>query len=61
MIAYSKHQRWTIDHKWRPGKVKIVANSSLRKLMRAARRGLIPDERLFTIQTAMQKAQERTQ
>jgi hypothetical protein len=59
MRTHSKHYRQRQDGPWLPGKVKIVANSSLRKLMRAARRGLLPDERLFTIQTAMQKAAER--
>lgn len=58
-MRYSKHQRWTIDGKRIPGQCKIVANSSLRKLMRAARQGKIPDERMFTIQTAMGKAAER--
>ena len=38
------------------GAVNIRANSSLRKLMRAARRGKIPDERLVIIEAAERKA-----
>jgi hypothetical protein len=41
------------------GKVKIGKFSGLRKLMRAARRGLIPSERMFIIQTAERKAASR--
>lgn len=41
------------------GKVRIFANSSLRKLMRAARRGKIPDERLGIINRAMANAAKR--
>ena len=43
------------------GKCRIFANSSLRKLMRAARRGMIPDERMQIIQEAMQAAAKRAQ
>lgn len=35
------------------GHVKLSADSSLRKLMRASKRGTIPDERLVIIQQAM--------
>jgi hypothetical protein len=38
------------------GEVKIVERSSLRKLMRAARRDMIPPERMFIIQQAMEKS-----
>ena len=38
--------------------LKIGDYSSLRKLMRAAYQGRIPDERVVIIQTAMQKAGE---
>jgi hypothetical protein len=34
------------------GKVKITQHSGLRKLMRAARRGMIPEERLALIEFA---------
>lgn len=53
---------------WRPskrqtkalsGKVRIGENSSLRKLMRAAARGRIPDERQVIIDAAMQSAEKR--
>lgn len=35
------------------GRLRIADNSSLRKLMRAARRGMVPDERARTIGGAM--------
>jgi hypothetical protein len=38
------------------GEVRIFENSSLRKLMRAARRGKIPPERLGIIKRAVAKA-----
>jgi hypothetical protein len=38
------------------GKVKIGKFSGLRKLMRAARRGMVPPERLFVIEQAEKKA-----
>jgi hypothetical protein len=41
------------------GAVNIRANSSLRKLMRAARRGKIPPERMVIIKTAERKAASR--
>ena len=45
----------------KPGKgaVKIGDHSSLRKLMRAARRGKIPAERMGIIQRAMTNAAKR--
>ena len=48
-------------HHAEPGKgaLRIVRGSSLRKLMRAAARGKIPDERLVIIQTAMSRARDR--
>lgn len=50
-----------MGHKREPfkGRVGIKANSSLRKLMRAARRGKIPDDRLFVIEQAQKRAAER--
>ena len=41
------------------GKVRIVPSSSLRKLMRAARRGVIPDERAVIIHMAAGRASQR--
>lgn len=41
------------------GKVRIFPNSSLRKLMRAGRRGKIPPERMFIIEQAVQRAARR--
>ena len=41
------------------GKVKIGKESGFRKLMRAARRGKIPSERMVIIKTAERKAAER--
>ena len=41
------------------GEVRIFDNSSLRKLMRAARRGKIPAERLGIIQRAVARAATR--
>lgn len=41
------------------GKVRVVENSSLRKLMRAARRGKIPAERLGLINRAVARAATR--
>jgi len=55
----SKHQRWTPDNKWIPGKCRVLSNPSLRKMMRAARTGNMPDERQVTIDLAMQKAAKR--
>ena len=50
----SKHRRKPFF-----GNVKIVADSSLRKLMRASARGLIPDERQQVIDTAENSAHRR--
>lgn len=41
------------------GAVRIMAGSSLRKLMRAARRGKVPAERIRVIVQAMQSAARR--
>ena len=43
------------------GRVKIDRHSSLRKLMRAARRGMIPDERQTMIDTALAQARKRAE
>lgn len=50
----SKHRQFDQEGNWIPGAVKIAANSGLRKLMRAARRGLVPGERIFLIKTAQE-------
>lgn len=52
----SKHRQFDDDGKWIPGKVRINSNSSLRKLMRAARRGMMPPERQVIIDMAMRSA-----
>lgn len=49
----SKHRQFDADGKWIPGRVRINDNSRLRKLMRAARRGMVPAERARTIVGAM--------
>ncbi len=61
LVRRSKHcnARPDKEGKRHPGRVRIVANSSLRKMMRAARRGLVPAERLQIIATAMQSAVDR--
>ncbi len=41
------------------GKINISKHSSLRKLMRASRRGKIPDERMVIIEVAERKAASR--
>jgi hypothetical protein len=41
------------------GKVRIGSQSGLRKLARALRRGLVPDERMGAIKRAMDAAAER--
>lgn len=41
------------------GKVKIGSHSGLRKLARAMRRGLLPDERANVIARALKFAQDR--
>lgn len=60
MAAISKHQRFDSDGKFIPGKLRVARNSSLRKLMRAARRGKIPDERAVVIDAAVQSAGRNT-
>ena len=56
----SKHRQFDPDNgKWIEGRVRILADSSLRKLMRAARRGKMPDERQVIIDTAVGKAAKR--
>lgn len=54
----SKHRQFDIDppYKHMPGEVRILAGSSLRKMMRAARRGKMPEDRMFTIQEAQKSA-----
>lgn len=49
----SKHRQFDDKGKWIPGRVRIADNSSLRKLMRAARRGMVPDERVTLIGNSM--------
>ncbi len=46
--------------KRRKGEIRIEQFSSLRKLMRAARRGQIPSERLVVIQAAVRRALQRS-
>ena len=56
----SKHRQFDPDtHKHIPGEVIIMADSSLRKLMRAARRGKLPEDRQFKIAEAMKSAARR--
>lgn len=55
----SKHQRRDADGKWIPGKLRVFENSSLRKLMRATRRGMMPPERQVLIDAAVKRAGER--
>ena len=45
--------------KWGEGKVNIGPYSSLRKLMRAARRDKLPEERIGLIERAMESASKR--
>lgn len=49
----SKHRQFDKDGKWIEGKVHIGAASGLRKLMRAARRGKLPEDRMVLIQQTM--------
>ena len=56
----SKHRQFDDDGRWIEGDVIIAKNSSLRKLMRAARRGKMPDERQVLIDAAMERAKQRT-
>lgn len=53
---YSKHRQFDDDGYHIPGACKISNHSSLRKLMRAARRGKLPEERLFIINGAIGSA-----
>ncbi len=55
----SKHQRRDSDGNWIPGKCRVLANASLRKLARAARQGKMPDERQVLIDAAMERAAKR--
>lgn len=55
-LHISKHRQFDRDGKWIEGDVRIFANSSLRKLARAMRRGKVPSERQFIIDEAMKKA-----
>jgi hypothetical protein len=41
------------------GQCRIFNNSSLRKLARAIRRGQVPEERMFIIETAKDKMKRR--
>lgn len=59
MRAVSKHRRFDSDGNWIPGNVKIRNNSSLKKLMSAARRGKLPDERQEIIDQAVASAAKR--
>lgn len=65
MRGISKHQRWTPDKKWIPGKLRMMKSAygqctwSLRKLMRAQRRGKVPEEQQGIIQMAIEKAARR--
>lgn len=52
----SKHRQFDDEGNWIPGRVRINDNSSIRKLMRAARRGMVPAERMRLIQQAMRFA-----
>lgn len=51
----SKHRRFDSDGNWIPGRVRIADNSSLRKLMRAARRDMLAG-REQVVRQAMQNA-----
>lgn len=55
----SKHRQFDKDGKWIEGRVTIGPASGLRKLMRAARRRLVPQERIFLIEHAMRSAANR--
>lgn len=57
LLHYSKHRQFDDDGFHIPGACKIGERSSLRKLMRAARRGKIPEERMLTISVAQTNAQ----
>lgn len=56
----SKHRQYGLKtHTHIEGECKIEKNSSLRKLMRAARRGKLPEDRLFTISETQESADKR--
>jgi hypothetical protein len=57
----SKHRQFDIEppYKHIPGEVRVMPNSSLRKLMRAARRGKMPDDRQVIMDVAHRRAAER--
>ncbi len=58
-LHISKHRRRDDDGKWIPGKVRVSEQSGVRKLMRAARRGKMPDERALIIKVAIERAGQR--
>jgi tartrate dehydratase beta subunit/fumarate hydratase class I family protein len=61
-IAISKHRQFDPDTgKWIEGKVIVGRDSSLRKLMRAAKRGKLPFDRLGLIEDAAAKAAKRAE
>lgn len=55
----SKHRQFDDDGKHIPGRLRIGEHSGLRKLMRAARRGKVPAERIGVITRAMESAVSR--
>jgi hypothetical protein len=55
-LRVSKHRQLDRDGKWIEGKVRIGSQSGLRKLMRAARRGKVPLERVRDIGLAQESA-----
>jgi len=52
----SKHRRVDEDGNRLPGRCRIGVQSGLRKLMRAARRGIVPPDQAHIIGQAMQNA-----
>jgi hypothetical protein len=55
----SKHRKFNHLGEHIPGKCRIFANSSLRKLQRAMRQGKVPDERAVIIAMAEAMARKR--
>lgn len=55
----SKHRQFDRDGNHIPGRVRIGEHSGLRKMMRAARRGKVPQERIGVIVRGMQSAAGR--
>lgn len=55
----SKHRQFDHNGKHIPGDCRVLEGSGLRKLMRAARRGKLPAERLGTIKRTIQSIAER--